>query len=166
MRLRDPRHKVLIDARLRHGGGWANARIVNLSRRGLMVRTHQAPPRGSYIEICLGPHRILARVVWAGADRFGARSQDSLPLEALLQGKAPGSAAGIAPANDRRSRLRREPPDNAFERHRRWSRHLEFAAAAAVAGAAALLSFTAVRDSLSRPLAQIEARLGSPRPAR
>ena len=158
MKAREPRRKVLIDARLRQDCGWSDARILNISKRGLMVRAPKAPPRGSYIEICRGTHRIVARVVWARHDRFGARTQDTIPIDAI----AGGNEAPAAPANlnDRRRERGVSSVADRQERSRRWSRRFEFVCAAALGSAAAFLTFDIVSETLAKPLALVEARLG------
>ena len=159
MKAREPRRKVLIDARLRHERGWADARILDLSSRGLMARSPHAPARGTYVEICRGAHRIVARVIWVRGGRFGARSQDVISLDA----PAGHDPALPGPANfnkDRRSTRREGRSAERHERSRRWSRRAEFLAVAALGCAAAFLAFDAVAATLSKPLAIIEARLG------
>lgn len=158
MKPRELRHKVLIDARLRHDRGWADARILNLSRRGLMVRTRDAPPRGSYVEIHRGEYRIVARVVWTSGGRFGARTQDVLSIEAMTGGCAPPEPANRD--NERRRVLRAETVGERHERSRRWGRRAQMVAVTAFSCLAAFLSFDLVRDTLSRPLRLVEARLG------
>jgi hypothetical protein len=159
---REPRQKVLIDARLRDGGGWSDARILNLSSGGLMVRARQAPPRGTYVEICRGAHRIVARVVWAEDDRFGAMAQDRLAVAAFTRGESPDSTAPFAAnANDRRAGPRVAAPKDLAERSRRWSRGFEFVAVVALAVAAAAVAFDTVSEALSKPLVLIEARLAA-----
>lgn len=158
MKTREPRRTVLIDARLRQDCGWSDARILNISKRGLMVRAPKAPPRGSYIEICRGTHRIVARVVWVRHDRFGARAQDAIALDAIAGVKdAPPAPLNL---NDRR----RERPGPSLaesqERSRRRSRRLEFVCVTALGSAAAFFAFDTVRETLARPLAQVEVRLG------
>lgn len=158
MKPREPRHKVMIEARLRHEGGWSDARILNLSRRGLMARTSAAPARGSYVEVCRGDYRIVARVVWTSGGRFGARTQDVLSIAAMTGGSVPPEPANRN--NDRRRRPRAETPGERHERSRRWGRRAQMVAVTLFSCLAAVLSFDMVRDTLSRPLRLVEARLG------
>jgi hypothetical protein len=150
----------MIGARLRHERGWSDARILNLSSRGLMVRASAAPPRGSYVEICRGSYRIVARVVWADHDRFGALAQDVIAIDALAgDGDAPSPVAA-APNQERRAVPRRPSSAERHERSRERSRRLEFLCVAAFACAAAFFAFETVQANLSKPLHLIEARLG------
>lgn len=160
MKPREPRRKVLIEARLRQDRGWSSARILNLSPRGVCASAPQAPPRGSYIEICRGTHRIVARVVWVKDDQFGVRAQDVIAVESIIKGLEPPPAAAN-PDNDRRFDLRQPTSEEQHEHSRRWSRRLEFAAVTAFACAAAFLAFDTVRETLSKPLRQVEASLGA-----
>jgi hypothetical protein len=153
---------VLIDARLRHGRGWSEARILNVSTRGLLVRAARAPERGTYVEIWRGGHRIVARVIWADHDRFGACAQDMIAVDALAKGE---EAPPAAPANlnDRRLQHRQPAPNERHESSRRWSRRFEFLAVTAFGCLAAFFAFDTVQDVLSNPLNLVEARLGGSR---
>jgi hypothetical protein len=150
----------MIGARLRHECGWSDARILNLSSRGLMVRARQAPPLGAYVEIHRGTHRIVARVVWAEQDLFGARTQDDIALDAITGGDEAPLPVAANLNDDRRDWRRRPPPAERHEQSRRSSRRMEFACIALFASAAAFLAFDTVAEVLSRPLRMVEARLG------
>ena len=148
MKPRDQRQKVLIEARLRQDRGWTDARILNISRRGLMVRSPAAPLHGTYVEVCRGTHRIVARVVWVSQDRFGLRTQDAIAVDAVVRDEA----ALPEPANDPRSLRRRSTLEMRERRSRHWSRRFQFGVLGLFAIAAACLTFGAVREALSRPL--------------
>lgn len=158
MKPREPRQKVLLDARLRHDAGWSDARILDISRRGLMARAPVTPSRGAYVEFCRGTHRIVARVVWARDGQFGAMARDPIEIAAVARGdQAPPPPANLN--NDRRRIVRAERADEREERGRRRSRRLEFAAMVALGCGAAALAFDMVRETLSRPLQLVEASL-------
>ena len=161
MKPREPRRKVLIDARLRQDCGWSDARIFNISRRGLMARASKAPPRGSYVEISRGTCRIVARVVWVKNGEFGARAQDAIAIEAMARGEGAVPPTPANYNNDRRRKPRKPDAGLGHERSRRLSRRLEFIAVAALGCAAAFLAFEAVGKSLSRPFSLVEAKLGT-----
>lgn len=61
---REPRRNVMIKARMRVGPSWSDALILNLSSKGLMVRSDRPPSRGSYLEIRRGPYSSL--LAWSG----------------------------------------------------------------------------------------------------
>lgn len=161
MKSRENRRSVMISARLRAGGGWSDARILNISSRGLMVHADQAPSRGAYVEIRKGSHHIVARVVWAEAQRFGVYTQDRLPVDSIANGIEPAApTAEVAGKAERRSRPR--PPTSA-ERHeasRRRARMAEYLCAAGFGIAAAALAFGAIESMLARPLAMVADGLG------
>ena len=149
----------MIRARMRHGAAWNDARILNISSRGLLVHAPETPRRGAYVEICKGQHRIIARVVWTQDERFGAQTQDRLMVDSITTGIEP--PALTAEPDERRSRAR---GPSAAERHaqsRRQSRTIEFLCVAALGMAAAAFAFDAIDQTLSRPLAQISKQLGS-----
>lgn len=149
----------MIRARMRHGAAWNDARILNISSRGLLVHAPETPRRGAYVEICKGQHRIIARVVWTQDERFGVHTQDRLSIDSITMGvEPPATATGTV---ERRSRPR---GNSAAERHaqsRRQSRTIEFLCVAALGIAAAAFAFDAIDQTLSRPLGQISKRLDS-----
>ena len=150
----------MIGARLRHNRGWSDARILNLSSRGLLVRVSETPPSGSYVEICRGTHRIVARVVWADNDRFGAHSQDAIAVDAIIGGDDAAPAPAADAGGDRRRTRRLPSLSERQEKSRRRSRQLEFICVTVFGCAAAAYAFDTVRETLSKPLSMVEARLG------
>jgi hypothetical protein len=54
MKTREPRRKVLVGARIRHGLKWDDIRILNVSSRGLCLHSRDAPPRGIYVKLRRG----------------------------------------------------------------------------------------------------------------
>lgn len=145
---------------MRCGASWSDACILNLSKRGMLVQSPEAPSRGSYLEIRRGSHVIVARVVWANSNRFGIRTQDDIPAEELIEDRekpAPAQGTGGVPCYERRAR----PRTNHSHEASRWrSRAMEFGTMAIAGSAAAYLVFGAVSDSLGRPLAAVSQALG------
>ncbi len=159
MKPREPRRKVMISARLRDGVGWSDARILDVSSRGLLLRASKTPERGSYVEVCKGPYRIVARVIWVQQDRFGVRTQDTLPIDAITNGVEPSSpeAQNLSPE---RSLKQREPTSaEQLERSRTWASAMQFLWVAGFGAAAATLVFDTVKSALARPLSVISAEL-------
>jgi hypothetical protein len=150
----------MIGARLRHERGWSDARILNLSSRGMLVRSSPAPARGAYVEICKGSHRIVARVVWAEQDRFGAQAQDTISVGAIAAGEDPPPVAASG-NGDRRRRPRQEGPADRHDRSRQASRRMEFACVTLFAFTAAFFAFDTVKETLAKPLGLVEATLGA-----
>jgi hypothetical protein len=152
---RELRRRVVLPARIRHGASWSDACILNLSSRGLLIHTSRPAPTGSQIELRRGDHSIVARVVWRDGAKAGLRAEDRVPIEEIvtlgqsqvLQLTASGQERRKSPRPDDRRRLR--------------GRALEFASVvvigASLAGGAVLL----VEEAFSRPLAMVQAALGS-----
>ncbi|QDP18920.1 PilZ domain-containing protein [Sphingomonas xanthus] len=140
---------MLVPARMRVGASWSDASILNISSRGMLLRSAAAPPQGTYLEIRRGPHIVVARVVWSNTDRFGIRTQDPVCPDRLMSQAA---AADGPPVLDRRARPR---ADDRAGASRRWGQALEFIVVASAGLAAALLSFGTVGEVLARPLAAV-----------
>jgi hypothetical protein len=162
LKAREPRQKVLIQARIRVGNGWSDANILNYSSRGMLVHASPAPPRGSYLEIRRGSEVLVARVVWAEAERFGVRTQDPVPAGQLL-GRREGDQAGSSPGGGPARERRRQPRAGQFaEQTSRWrGRRLEFAIVAALGAVTATFIMGGVNDLLAKPMAAVRTSLGN-----
>ncbi len=148
----------MIQARVRIGASWNDACILNLSSRGMLVRSPTAPDRGSYLEIRRGSHVVVARVVWSNADRFGVYTQDPVPAADLIRG-AVGAAAQPGQASSAERRTIPRPTVPTSERSRWRARAMEFSTVALLGGIAAVLLLGAVGEMLGRPLMAVEAAL-------
>jgi len=152
----------MIRARVRMDSCWSDAFILNLSRRGMLVRAPKAPARGSYLEICRGAHVIVARVIWSMPDRFGVQTQDPVPAEELIRdpdGSSPSARAGKAEFSDRRARPR--PHDDKHQASRQKGRLTEFGALIAVGAIAALLIGDSIAGAFAAPLKITKAALAA-----
>ena len=164
MKVRAPRQKVLIPARMRISAGWNDACILNISERGLMIRAASAPPQhGSYVELRRGARIIIGRVMWASPDHFGLSTQDQLDVESIIavpDGDAveAASSQAVTAVFDRRARAR---PAIAFERNRQWSRAFEFTCITLFAVAGCIVAFGAVTQLFGAPMAAVEQGLGA-----
>jgi hypothetical protein len=164
LKIRAPRQKVLIRARMRISAGWNDACILDISERGLMIRAESVPPRrGSCVELRRGARIIIGRVMWAKQDRFGLSTQDKLDVESIIavpdgDGTEDASSAAVAEPFDRRATAR---PATAFERSRQWSRAFEFACITIFAVAGCGVAFAAVTQLFAAPMAAVELGLGS-----
>ncbi|MBA3510471.1 MAG: PilZ domain-containing protein [Sphingomonas sp.] len=144
---------------MRVGAGWDDARILNISLRGLMIQAESPPPkRGSYVELRRGPRIIIGRVVWANQHRFGLWTQDPLDVESIIALPAgdtkEGASSSATVAVERRSVVRRNSA--AFERSRQWSRAFEFVCITVFAVTGCLVAFGAVAQLFVVPLAAVE----------
>ena len=163
LKLRAPRQKVLIRARMRISAGWNDACILNISERGVMVRAASPPPRqGSYVELRRGARIIIGRVMWAKQDRFGLTTQDELDVDSIIavpDGDGDdASSSAIAEVLDRRAVAR---PATVLARSRHWSRAFEFTCITIFAVAGCVVAFGAVTQLFAGPMAAVEQGLGS-----
>lgn len=125
----------------------------------MLLRSAGAPSRGSYLEIRRGSYVIVARVVWANADRFGVWTQDAIPADGLI--KHPDRNAAAKPEADSFVD-RRAAPRPTSERHetsRSRARAMEFGAFALLGAVGATMALGAVEELLARPLAAVETAL-------
>lgn len=149
---------MLVNARLRAGLGWTSARIVNVSSRGLMLRSARAPRPGAYVEVSHGPHHIVARVMWVNQDRFGVHTQDPVAVDLIAGGPEAAGESGL-PTDDNRPKRRAATAEERLERSRKWAGAMQFMWIAGLGAAAGTLVFDAVSDALSRPLSVVSAQL-------
>jgi hypothetical protein len=167
MKPREPRVKVVIHARMRMDGAWGDACIRNISSRGMFLQAATPPARGSYVEIFRGKHIIIGRVVWQKDRGFGIRTQDKLPISAIIEEPVQGTKGnvrGASPPIERRadpSRATAATVSERLERSRRFSMAFQSAIiiVAGIAGAAVLMG--TVQQILARPLTDISSHLGN-----
>ena len=139
---------------------WSDAFILNLSKRGMLVRASKAPARGSYLEICRGAHVIVARVVWSAPDRFGVRTQDPVPADELvLEPDGVQAPPQPVPARLPERRARPRSRDEKHEASRRKARSMQFGVVVAIGVAAAVLIADSIAGAFSAPLGVAEASL-------
>lgn len=160
-RPRDPRIKVLLPSRMRVGASWVEACIHNVSSRGLLVASDEAPKPGTYVEIRRGRNVLIGRAVWARGRMFGVRTQDRVDLAALKADPAAAGRRGDAADGpiERRGedRFRRDAAmARTLERNRALSHLMQFGLIAFGAVAACALVATAAYSVLQAPLARIQ----------
>jgi len=161
MKAREARRRVVVPARLNAGPKWVDAVILNISSRGMLVRSEAAIEPGTYIDVRRGRQVIIGRAVWTHGNQFGVRTQDAIDIEALLgELTRPSSADGARP--ERRIDPQRVGGMSAAQRADR-SRQLgtlfQYALAAGAALAAAGYAATVVHDVLSHSLGAVSAHL-------
>jgi len=161
---REPRRTVLIRARMRTGSAWGGVNLLNLSSRGALAQAEASPPKGSYIEIRRGAQVIVARVVWAEAQRFGLRTQDPIGIDDILADRDGSSSTG--PPGQRHSDAERRaaprPNGAARDRHeqsRLFARCLEYSCMAGFGAVMAVAVLDLARAALAGPLSQVGAAL-------
>ena len=155
---REWRRKVQVSARMRSPAGWGDARILNVSARGLMIWTDHPARPGTTIELRHGDLVLVAKVVWQIGARAGLRSDTVLPVTDLMcaNEKAGERHALWAPGASSRHRSRRV--DEAAIAYR--ARVMEFATIVAVLAAASLSLGAMAIETLGVPLREMQRALG------
>jgi hypothetical protein len=135
---------------MRAGAGWADACILNVSSRGLLVYSDGAAKLGSMIELRRGGQLVIAKVVWRNNQRIGLRSTDELDIESIVSNEV-ATAAAKACVDAVKIEKRRRPRES--DASRAHGRALEFvfvtAAAVALAGWVALSVLQTLTGSMS-----------------
>lgn len=159
---REPRISMMLPVRIRLDSGWADARIRNVSSRGVLLQLDNPPPKGSYIEIRRRDVVIIGQVRWLGQDCCGLRTQDKVPIEHLKANKdGPVSANGNAQAFvDRRATARVMSPQEAAEQNRIKALVFQRMMLIAAGAGGAILLASLMFDALQKPFAVIAQTLG------
>jgi hypothetical protein len=157
-RSRELRRRVVVRARLRSGTQWGDARILNISSRGLLIQTLRPVREGSMVEILRGDHLIIARVIWSEAGRSGLRAEQLIPVEEILSLEQAGALQLIASNGVLRDRRRAARSMLVDPRLR--GRTMEFAAVGVIAVSLAVGVFSMAETALAGPLASVAAVLG------
>jgi hypothetical protein len=163
MKAREARRKVVVPARLNAGPKWVDAVILNVSSRGMLVRSDSAVEVGTYIDIRRGRQVIIGRAVWINGNQFGVRTQDRIDIEALLgELSRPSSADGPRPERRTDPQRSAAPTMTAAQKADR-NRHLgalfQYALIAVVALTAAGFAASTVHDLLSTSMGAVTAHL-------
>lgn len=145
----------MIAVRMRVGARWLDARILNISSRGLMLHAEDPPPRGSYLELRRGAHAIVARVMWSGDERVGVMSQDAISADQLIRDLPPNSGAVIGEERRAAPRL----AATAHESSRWHGRSMEFAAVVLLGAALGAGAIGAVENMFGQQMARVESVL-------
>jgi hypothetical protein len=149
----------MLRARLRAGGSWSDARILNVSSRGLMINAHAYALQPGQIEIWHGDHVIMATVVWQKGTSAGLRSEQRVPVEELMTSSTaagPVVCAGQTwPAVDRRNRPRNH------DRSRLQGKAIEFGGVLIIAGMLVTTAVALAADAFAKPLKIIDSTLAA-----
>jgi hypothetical protein len=157
---RELRTSVVLATRIRADSGWGDARILNISSRGMLITSSRVDGEGSTVELRHGDQAIVARVVWRKGTQAGLRTDERIPVEdivALSRGSALRLTAPQWSGMDRRKRPR---PSATHDESRQRSRTLEFASIAVIGISLAATLFSMVETAFARPLAMVQAALG------
>jgi hypothetical protein len=152
----------VIGARMRLGVRWSDVCILNLSSRGLMARSAEVPQPGSYVEMRRGCHIIVARVVWTDDQRFGAMTQDVLPLDQIVHEpqSAPAADPGRSPPERRQSPRRATAARH--EQSRQISRAMEFGFILFCGLSIGAVGILSLQQAFARPQTMVTTVLGGP----
>lgn len=147
---------------MRVGASWGDACILNISTNGLLMQAPAPPPRGAYLELRRGRHAIVARVIWANHHRFGLRTQDLLPVEAIInEPESCNDELQRSTVNGTAGERRSLPRDRQVqhENSRMQSRMMEFVCMAIFVASAAGVVFGTLNQAFAGPLSNVSAAL-------
>ena len=151
-RERDERKMTLLRARIRGECGWSDAIISNVSRHGVGLKGGNLPDRGSFIEICSGPARVVGQVRWSSDNTCGVRTCEVVDLGFLLHGASEPTKAIVA--KERRKSVRGPTNEERAVLAKYWSRLIQFFFLLTFIGAGALLLGTFVFEVIHKPFQQ------------
>ena len=146
----------MLPARMRTPAGWSDARILNVSSRGLMVHASLSALECGAVELWHGDHAISARVVWRDGTKAGLQAEERVPVEEILC--LSGAAALQLSAEPYRGVERRKRPRTNDDSRLR-ARAFEFASVAIIAAALAVSFSFWVSEALAQPLAAVATAL-------
>lgn len=151
---------------MRAHGVWSEVCILNVGERGLGLQSACPPVRGTYVEICRGPHVMIGCVAWSSARRFGLRTQDCIAVEAVIS-EPDHSGGNRRTDNDLPLPFERRAAPRTLsaraERNRNVGRALEFTFVATLGVSAAIFGFSTVQQSIAKPMSSLAVALGSHR---
>lgn len=156
---RELRRRVIMPARLHSSSGWADACILNISSRGLMIHSARAGPQGSIVELRRGSHAIVARVVWRDGARVGLKTEERLAVEDLIRLNC---ASAMTVTTGQAQKRARDTPSQRRERNRNrrsLARVIEYVGVALIACMLAATAFDVFERVLGTPMALIETAL-------
>ena len=143
------------------GSAWSDACILNISARGLLIQSTGSTPQGSVVELRRGDHVIVARVIWREGMRAGLNAEDRLPMDEML---SLGHSSALQLNSVEAQLIERRQRQRTLEAHaesRFASRTMQFASVAVIAVCLAGTVFILAEEALARPIAFVEAALGS-----
>ena len=153
-RQRELRRRLLLPAKIRSGGLWSDACILNVSSRGMMIQASRGSTPGTLIELSRGGDVVLGKVMWREGTRVGLKVNQRLPVEDILTvSQVPGLQLTATES------LERPVTPARYERSRGRARIIEFAGVALFAGALSVAAFILLEHAFAEPMAKIEAAL-------
>lgn len=155
---REDRRRTVLPARIRNGPGWADACILNISSRGLLIYARCTAQPGSQVRLWRGGYLIVARVVWRSNERLGVCTPEPIAVDNLISSESEPAAV---PVLGREAKLERPRQPRSHERSRERSRAIEFVSLALVGAALAAAAAAYAYRTLSAPLEAVNRALGA-----
>jgi hypothetical protein len=151
---------VILPVRIRRDDKWMDATIRNVSPHGMLLQIDDPPPKGSFIEIRKQKIVVVGQVRWQGEDCCGLRTQDRVPVAALMSANsAPERSGSDSALTERRATVRVMTPAEVAERSRQRGAQFQRVALIAAAVAGAMLVASLMFDVLRAPFEVISAKL-------
>ena len=154
---RELRRRVILRTRIRAGGGWSDATILNLSSQGFMLNATVGALQADKVELWHGEHVIVATVIWRRATQAGLRADSPIPVDSLMAlSEAPPLQLTGAPQwpQVERRRRRRVSDDTRFQ-----ARAFEFGSFTVITAFLALGAFAMMEQGVT-PLQYVNAAFG------
>lgn len=89
----EDRETVMLRAKVVDSRGTHEARISDVSARGLLGNMAQPPARGEFINIHFPSRELGGQVRWVNGRQFGVRLRERIDSQSLLSGRRPQSKA-------------------------------------------------------------------------
>ena len=152
---RELRRRVLIPAQVRVDGVWSAAHILNLSSRGMMIRTLGPIDKGTELQIRQSDQLINATVMWRHGTCAGLKVVERIAVEQIMSESGDPALQLTASAPAQGERARRRPPVEARIR----ARFVQFAALTLFAATLAGLAAVTAQKAMAQPFAAVQAAL-------
>ena len=161
---REQRRQVFLKAQMRAGGHPADICVRNISSRGMLLQAASPPPRGTYVEIFLPRHTIVARVIWSKDRKFGVQTREPMNIDAIVGMNTGWAPPKLPDAVHGPSAPRRNPSTAAeiaarLERSRRLSAAMEFGVILLCSLAAAVIAGSLLYEQLASTFANVAPHL-------
>lgn len=160
MKPREERKNVILPVRIRQDSKWVDARIRNVSSRGIMIQMDDPPAKGTFLEVRRQQVVIVGQVRWSNGNCCGLRTQDKVPVHALKpNGGAPMDRQDERAPVERRASVRVVSPEEIAERSRLKAMLFQKVVLVAAGLIGAIFVATLIYELLSYPLSEITKHL-------
>ena len=142
----------MLPARMRTAVGWSDARILNVSSRGLMVHASLSALECGVVELWHGNHAISARVVWREGTKAGLQAEERISVDEIL---SLGGSASLPLSSEPYRGVERRKRPRTSDYSRIQARAVEFASIAIIAATLAIGFFFWVGEAFAEPLTAV-----------